>query len=106
MIPSERIYKLLKRQVLLPYEWGFHAPSFDSHTFSFKFVGAALVGSVRIFAYDDKDTYTIKFMNERGEMLRKVRGIHSEDLVEVLRANIDGSNAWERIKEMYLEKSS
>ncbi len=105
MIPSERIYKLLKRQVLLPYEWGFHAPSFDSHTFSFKFVGAALVGSVRIFAYDDKDTFTVKFMNERGEMLRKVRNIYPEELVDVFRANIDGSNAWERIKEMYLVKS-
>lgn len=104
MLPSERIYKFLKKQVLLQYEWGFHAPSFTSHTFQFKVIGAELVGIVKIFAYDDKDTYTIKFMNERGEMMRKVSGIYPEELVDVLRANIDGSCAWEKIKDMYLIK--
>ena len=106
MAPSERLYNFLKRRVLIPYEWCYHAPLFTSHTMQFKVIGAELVGSVKIFAYEHKSTLSVTFMNEHGEVLRKVKNIYAEDLVEILRANIDGDNAWKKIKDMYLIKSS
>lgn len=104
MSPSTRIYKLLKHQVLLPYEWGFYAPSFTERSFTFKVRGAAFIGIVKIMAFDYKDTYTISFINERGELIRRATNVLEGDLVDVLRANIDGSCAWSKIKDMYLIK--
>lgn len=106
MSPSTRIYKLLKHQVLLPYEWGFYHPSFTERSFTFKVRGAAFIGIVKIMAFEHKDTYTISFINERGELIRRATNIMEEELVDVLRANIDGCNAWQKIKDMYLDKSS
>ena len=102
MCPSTRIYKLLKHQVLLPYEWGFYAPSFTERSFTFKVKGADFYGTVKIMAFDYKDTYTISFINERGELIRRATNVLEEDLVEVLRANIDGCDAWKKIKDMYV----
>ena len=105
MSPSTRIYRILKHQVLLAYEWGFYSPSFTERSFTFKVRGTAFCGTVKIMGFDYKDTYTICLFNERGELVRRATNIQEEELVEVLKANIDGSNAWERIKEMYLVKS-
>ena len=105
MSPSTRIYRILKHQVLLSYEWGFYAPSFTERSFTFKVRGAAFCGTVKIMGFDFKDTYTVCLFNERGELIRRATNIQEEELVDVLRANIDGSCAWERIKEMYLVKS-
>lgn len=104
MSPSTRIYKLLKHQVLLPYEWGFYAPSFTERSFTFKVRGAAFCGTVKIMGFEFKGTYTVCLFNERGELVRRATNVLEGDLVEVLRANIDGSNAWSKIKDMYLIK--
>ena len=106
MSPSTRIYRILKHQILLPYEFGFYAPSFTERSFTFKVRGAAFCGTVKFMGFEFKDTYTVCLFNERGELIRRATNIMEEELVDVLRANIDGSNAWERIKEMYLVKSS
>ncbi len=105
MRPSVRIYKLLKQQVLIPYEWGFYAPSYTDLSLSFKVRGLAFDGLVKILGSNYRDTYTISFINHCGEIIRKAKDIREEELVDVLRANIDGSNSWERIKEMYFLKS-
>ncbi len=104
MSPSTRIYRILKHQVLLPYEWGFYAPSFTERSFTFKVRGVAFCGTVKIMGFDFKDTYTISLLNERGELVRRATNIQEEELLDVLRANIDGCCAWSKIKDMYFYK--
>ena len=109
MCPGARVYNILRSQVLLQYEWGMHASTYEKDYFSFKVNGVAFAGRVKIFAREDSDTFTIVMYADEwssNNEVRRIRGVHADELVDILNANIDGSNAWERIKEMYLEKSS
>jgi hypothetical protein len=54
--------------------------------------------------FEFKDTYTVCLFNERGELVRRATNVLEGDLVDVLRANIDGCDAWNKIKDMYLIK--
>jgi hypothetical protein len=98
---SARIYHLLRSKVLISYEWGFHAPHSFPHGLGFKVRGAAFTGTVQIFTKEFSDTYRIVFANEFDEEVKRISEVREEDLVDLLRANIDGSESWKVIKEGY-----
>ena len=98
---SARIYNLLRSQVIMFCEWGLHAPHSFPSGFGFKVHGAAFTGTVNILTKEFSDTYKIIFYDEFNEEVKRVTGVNEDDLVDVLRAHIDGSDSWKRIKEEY-----
>lgn len=105
MTPTYRIYHLLKSKVLLQYEWGYHAPQTLYNGMSFKVDGVIFKGMVKIRVQSDDDLLTIYFVNEDNEQVRKICGVHDDELIMILRANIDGSDSWKEIwKKYYKEK--
>lgn len=105
MTPSVRIYKLLKSQVLLQYEWGYRDPHSLFNGMSFKVSGVIFSGTVKIRFQTDDDLMSVYFINENDEQVRKICGVTDSELVPILRANIDGSDAWKAIwKKYYRDK--
>lgn len=107
MCPGAKVYNILRKQVLLQYEWGFHSPTYEKDYFSFMVNGVAFSGRVKIYANENSETFTvILYTGQWGDNneVRRIRGVYADELVDILNANIDGSNAWKRIKEMYLNK--
>ncbi len=98
------IYKLLKKQVLIQYEWGFYAPSYGFDFFSFRVQGVLFKGTVKIAGNNHSDAFTIIFLDEFDEEVRRIRNVHENDLVDLLHANIDGTNAWRKIKQDYFQR--
>ena len=96
-----KICHILRSETLLGVEWGFHSPSWDLDSFSFSVRGVAFEGKVTIRGKDLQDYYTIIMTNEFGEEVKRIHGVHETDLVDILKANIDGSDSWNRIKEEY-----
>lgn len=102
---SARVYHLLKSQVLIGYEWGLHAPHSLPHGFGFKVRGASFTGTVQIVTKEFSDLYKIVFYDEFDEEVKRIRDVRAEDLVDLLRANIDGSDSWRVIKEEYYNQN-
>lgn len=98
---SARIYHLLRSQVIMFSEWGLHAPHSLTHGFGFKVRGAAFTGTVHIVTKEFSDTYKIIFYDEFDEEVKRIRDVREENLVDLLRANIDGSDSWKVIKQEY-----
>ena len=97
----QKICHILRSETLLGVEWGFHSPSWGYNYFSFGVKGVAFEGKVTIRGKEFQDYYTIIMTNEFGEEVKRVRKVHETELVEILRANIDGSDSWRHIKEEY-----
>jgi hypothetical protein len=105
MTPTTRIYLLLRSKVLLQYEWGYYCPHSLPNGMSFKVKGVIFQGTVKIKVQSDDDLFTVYFVNNYNEQVRKICGVRDEELVPILRANIDGSDAWKEIwKKYYKEK--
>ena len=105
MTPTCRIYRLLKSQVLLQFEWGYKDPHSLFNGMSFKVSGVQFQGTVKIRMQDNDDTFTVYLINEDNEQVRKICGVTDHELIPILRANIDGSDSWKEIwKKYYKEK--
>ena len=96
-----KICHILRSETLLGIEWGFHSPSWDLDSFSFGVRGVAFEGKVTIRGKNCQDYYTIIMTNEFNEEVKRIHGVHETELVDILKANIDGSDSWKRIKEVY-----
>jgi hypothetical protein len=72
---------------------------------SFKVSGEAFSGTVKIKVQSEDDLFTVYFVNEQNELVRKICGVTDSELVPILRANIDGSDSWKKIwKKYYKDK--
>ena len=72
---------------------------------SFKVSGEVFSGTVKIEAQSEDDLFTVYFVNEQNEQVRKICGVTDSELVPILRANIDGSDSWKKIwKKYYKDK--
>jgi hypothetical protein len=72
---------------------------------SFKVSGEAFIGTVKIKVQSEDDLFTVYFVNEQNEQVRKICGVTDSELVPILRANIDGSDSWKKIwKKYYKDK--
>ena len=96
-----KICHILRSETLLGVEWGFHSPSWDLDSFSFGVRGVAFEGKVTIRGKDSQDYYTIIMTNDFAEEVKRIHQVHETDLVDLLRANIDGSDSLKQIKEEY-----
>jgi len=96
-----KICHILRSETLLGVEWGFHSPSWNYNDFSFGVRGVVFEGKVTIRGKEFQDYYTIIMTNEFGEEVKRIHQVHETELVEILKANIDGSDSWKRIKELY-----
>ena len=101
MTPSVRIHRLLKSKVLLQYEWGYRDPHSLFNGMSFKVSGVIFCGTVKIRFQTDDDLMTVYLLNENDEQERKICGVSDNELVPILRANIDGSDAWKVIRKNF-----
>ena len=99
-----KIYLLLKSKVLLAYEWGFYAPFKKPDGFGFKCRGVAFQGIVTIRQHGDNDWYTIYFHNQKNEQVKCIDHVKEEELITILRANIDGSDSWKKIWKQYYRR--
>ena len=99
-----KICRILRKETLLGVEWGFHSPSWGYNYFSFGVKGVAFEGKVTIRGKEFQDYYTIIMINEFEEEVKRIHQVHERELVEILRANIDGSESWKRIKEEYFNQ--
>ena len=105
MTPTCRIYRLLKSQVLLQFEWGYKDPHSLFNGMSFKVDGVIFKGTVKIRVQSDDALMTVYLINEDNEQVRKICGVTDSELVPILRANIDGSDSWKTIlKKYYADK--
>lgn len=96
-----KICHILRSETLFGVEWGFHSPSWNYNDFSFGVRGVVFEGKVTIRGKEFQDYYTIIKINEFGEEQKRIHQVHESELVEILKANIDGSDSWKRIKELY-----
>lgn len=105
MTPTCRIYHLLKSQILIQFEWGYKDPHSLYNGMSFKVNGIIFQGTVKIRVQSEDELLTVYFINEDNEQVRKICGVTDNDLVPILRANIDGSDSWKVIRKLYFVKS-
>ncbi len=101
MSVPNRICRILESETLLGIEWGFHSPSWSYNYFAFGVRGAAFEGKVTIRGKEFEDHFTILLTNDLGEEVKRIHQVHETDLVTILKANIEGSDSWKRIKEEY-----
>ena len=101
MTPTCRIYRLLRSKVLLQFEWGYKEPRSLFNGMSFKVSGVIFQGTVKIRVQSDDDLLTVYFLNENNEQVRKICGVSDSELVPILKANIDGSDAWKVIRKNF-----
>lgn len=101
MTPTCRIYRLLRSKVLLQFEWGYKEPRSLFNGMSFKVSGVIFQGTVKIRVQSDDDLLTVYFLNENNEQVRKICGVSDSELVPILKANIDGSDAWKVIRKRF-----
>jgi hypothetical protein len=97
---AENIINMLKKEVLLGYEWGFHSPKWAFNKFTFYVRGVEFVGKVEIIGRETNEM-TITFTNSRGEELKRIHNVYPNELVDTLRFHIDGSESWIYIKQKY-----
>ena len=71
---------------------------------SFKVNGVIFQGTVKIKVQTDDDLFTVYFVNNRNEQVRKIYGVTDRELIPILRANIDGSDAWKEIWKKYYKE--
>ena len=101
MTITSKIYQLLKSKVLLAYEWGYYAPFSKPDGFGFKVKGAAFQGIVTIRQHGDNDYFTVYLHNFHCEQIKVINHVRENELITILRANIDGSDAWKAIRKKY-----
>ena len=105
MTPTTRIFMLLRSKVLLQFEWQYRDPHTLPNGMSFKVSGEAFCGTIKIKVQSEDDLFTVYFLNEQNEQVRKICGVTDSELVPILRANIDGSDSWKKIwKKYYKDK--
>ena len=83
MTPTTRIYLLLRSKVLLQYEWGYHSPHSLPNGMSFKVKGVIFQGTVKIKVQTDDDLFTVYFVNNRNEQVRKICGVTDRELIPI-----------------------
>lgn len=97
---------MLKKEVQLGYEWGFHSPRWTFNKPSCYVRGIEFIGKVEIIGTEACDRQTISFTNSRGEELKRIHNVYPIELVDTLRFHTDGSKSWSHIKQKYYIQKS